>query len=291
MAKKPNAQRVAWQEAARERIRFVVEKKFEGSQTELANALGVARSLISIVLRSVQPPTRNLMARLGTIPGINPRWAATGEGDAFGPDAHGTLPVSVGILPGWPERYPELLTGERCPVADAYSQQSRYWNRVDATCPALNAGLALLAGDMLLMDANSALWLDRLEQCVGRLFGVRVRRDAQMSYVLGLLVRDQLGLLFDLFGEIVRQAATRAAPSPEVHAKNKWTPRRRVTRCTPVNDEDQPESETTGVAKTSPEVQAPSPSEVPYLHSGNVVKPSDFTIDDIVAIRVGMYRT
>src|SRR5438094_326832 len=100
MAKRKCPHLAAWQAAARERLRLVLEQKFHGKQNPLANALGVSHTLVSLVLRSVQPPTRNLMARLGTIEGVNPRWADTGEGEPFLPDVRGTLPVSNVLLPG-----------------------------------------------------------------------------------------------------------------------------------------------------------------------------------------------
>src|SRR5215207_8240258 len=94
MGKKPTPEQVEWQKAARERLVLVLERLYDGNQSRLAHALGVTQALVNIVVRKVQPPTRNLIARLGTIERVNRLWAETGEGEPFLPDVRGTLPVS-----------------------------------------------------------------------------------------------------------------------------------------------------------------------------------------------------
>ncbi|MCE9560457.1 MAG: hypothetical protein K8U57_00230 [Planctomycetes bacterium] len=165
----------------------MLDEKYEGNQSQLAAALGVTRALISIVLREVQPPTKNLMARIGSIPGINPRWAADGEGDQFKPDTTGTLPVSSVVLPGPPTTCPHLLTGARHLLPDSLYQVTRYWLELPVSSPLIGiAEWKLAAGDLLLTE-TSLEWTHRLDLILGKLCGVRLRRNPLNPVEIGRL--------------------------------------------------------------------------------------------------------
>ena len=155
MGKRPTPQQVRWQESARERLRLVLERKFDSNQTRLANAMGVSHTLVNLVVRAGQPPTRHLMARVGTIEGVNPRWADTGDGEAFIADTRGTLPVSGVLLPGPPAEHPHLMTGERFAVAPAFDRASCYYCRLPQGHPATTVDpWRLLPGDLLLLETS-----------------------------------------------------------------------------------------------------------------------------------------
>jgi hypothetical protein len=158
MAKRKNPHLAAWQEGSRERLRLVLERKYHGRQSLLANALGVSHTLVSFVLRSVQPPTRNLMARLGAIEGVNPRWADTGEGEPFVAQVGGTLPVSDVLLPGPPAEHAALMTGERFAVPSVFDRPSCYYWRLPSGHPALAVGgWRLSPNDLLLLETSRAV--------------------------------------------------------------------------------------------------------------------------------------
>jgi len=153
MGKKPTPEQVEWQKAARERLVLVLDRLFDGNQTRLARALGVTQALVNIVVREVQPPTRNLIARLGAVERVNPHWAATGEGEPFLPDTRGTLPVSEVPLPGPPADHAALMTRERYAVIPAFERQSCYMWRLPAGHPATAVDAwRLLPGDLLLLE-------------------------------------------------------------------------------------------------------------------------------------------
>jgi hypothetical protein len=158
MGQKPNPQQVKWQMAARKRLILVLHRLFDGNQSRLARALGVTQALVNIVVREVQPPTRNLMARLGAIPRVNPRWADTGEGEPILPDYRGTLPVSDVLLPGPPADQAALRIGERFAVAPVYDRNSCYFWRLPARHPAAAVDAwRLLPGDLLLLETSRAV--------------------------------------------------------------------------------------------------------------------------------------
>jgi hypothetical protein len=155
MGKKPTPEHVEWQRAARERLVLVLDRLYGGNQSSLARALGVTQALVSIVVREVQPPTRNLMARLGALERVNPRWVETGEGEPLLPDVRGTLPVSDVLLPGPPAEHAALMTGERFAVASAFDRPSCYFWRLTAGHPGLAVDeWRLRQGDLLLMDTS-----------------------------------------------------------------------------------------------------------------------------------------
>ncbi|QDU21801.1 hypothetical protein [Urbifossiella limnaea] len=158
MGKKPTPEQVEWQKVARGRLVLVLDRLFDGNQTRLARALGVTQALVNIVVREVQPPTRNLIARLGAVERVNPHWAATGEGEPFLPDTHGTLPVSEVPLPGPPADHAALMTRKRFAVAAAFDRPSCYMWRLPAGHPATAVDAwRLLPGDLLLLETSLAV--------------------------------------------------------------------------------------------------------------------------------------
>ncbi|MCE9567114.1 MAG: hypothetical protein K8U57_34355 [Planctomycetes bacterium] len=199
MGKKPTPEEVAWQEAARERLRVVLERKFGSNQSRLATALGVTQALVNIVIRSVQPPTRNLMAKLGAIEGVNPHWAHTGVGVPFGPDTHGTLPISDVLLPGPPANHISLMTGERIAVAPAFDRPTCYCWRFQAGHPALAVGdWALLPGDLALLDSSPDV-VSRPSAWTGKHCVIHGRCLRQSEPVYGVIATDAKGRV--VFGD------------------------------------------------------------------------------------------
>jgi transcriptional regulator with XRE-family HTH domain len=192
-------------EELRQRVEWVLNHLFSGRQRRLADALGMSQSLISRVVNGQQGAGADLLTALARLPGVNPTWVAEGVGEPLLPPTKGTLPVAMGVLPGWPERYPELLTGDRHPVAEAYERPSRYYLPVVAgSLLCSRSDLALLPGDLLLFDANRELWANNLPNCKGRLFGARRRRGASSSYEVGRLGGDERALVLDFFDRIAR---------------------------------------------------------------------------------------
>jgi len=197
---KPTRQQVEWQREARERLLLVLEQSFHGHQTRLAAALGVTPALVSTIVRSVQPPTRNLMTRLGTVEGVNPNWAMTGEGEPWGADTRGTLPVATALLPGSPLRYPHLLSGQRHPVARDFERATRYWLSLTESSPLLcTPALNMLPGDLLLLETCDE-WTRRPDLTDGRTCGVQFATEFGTHYRLGVVTSSARGPSVRLFG-------------------------------------------------------------------------------------------
>jgi hypothetical protein len=200
-------------EAVRTRVKWVLDNLYHGKQRRMASAMQMSQPLISRIVHGRQGAGPEFLAAMARLPGLNPDWVQNGTGEPLLPPTKGTLPVCVCVLPGWPDRYPELHTGQRHPVADAFCRDSRYWLVLRETCPLLKkASLALLAGDLALLDADDASWLGQLHALVGRIIGVQLQRGSVPSYELGCLMRDPTGYVVDLGEEVARMVE----PTPEL---------------------------------------------------------------------------
>jgi transcriptional regulator with XRE-family HTH domain len=270
--------------AIRLRVQWVLDHVFGGKQRRMAAALGVSQSLISRVVHGQQGAGPDLLAALAAVPGVNPAWANEGADEPLLPPTKGTLPIALGILPGWPARYPERLTGQRHPVADVLDRPSRYWVAVETGSALLRKSeLALVPGDLILCDANREVWVDALAQSVGRLFGVRLERTGNISYEIGQLARDESGLFLDLFGHTARLKRPETPPTPTSRrdAQEKFheqfqRPRRVVHRLRPRSAQEPAIS--TAESAEAPQIGEPTPQ----TFSGS--------IEDVVAMRVYTVR-
>jgi transcriptional regulator with XRE-family HTH domain len=265
------------QEAFRERLQWILDHLFKRNQRALARALGISQSLLSRVLRGLQGGGPHLIAAVAGLPGLNPEWVHDGTGEALAPEqqADDSAPVTNRVLPGAPQDHANQLTGERHPLAPAFFRPTRYFCRLPREATLLTdtdgpgRSLALLAGDLLLLDANPALWTGNLFGCLGGVFGVRIDRLGGWSYEIGMLTRNEKGLCLNLFPEVVQLRL----PRPE---RDETTPatsgrgKRRVLNLS------------AGVrAKLRGEEQETSPASP---------KPLQCELDDLVAIRVYTVR-
>jgi len=187
------------------RVKLLLENLWAGHQGKMAADLGVTQGLISKIIRQVQGPGRKLLVKLASQPGVNREWVIRGEGQPFLSPTKGSLPIAMGVLPGSPEHHPALLTGQRHPVADAFERPSRYWITVQPSCPLLLlTDLALLPGDLLLLESNSETWVGQFTRLVGKVFGVAFRRRTEVVYALGRLERGKQGFMFAWGSRIAR---------------------------------------------------------------------------------------
>jgi hypothetical protein len=212
MGKKPTPEQVKWQKAARERLVLVLERLFDGNQSRLARALGVTQALVNIVVRKVQPPTRNLMTRLGGVERVNRLWAETGEGEPLLPDVRCTLPVSDVLLPGPLADNTALMTGERVAVASAYDRPTCYFWRLSSDHPAVAvARWRLTPGDLLLLETEGAVVSDT-EEITGKKVVIDGKRLGRIEPVYGEITRDEKSRL--VFGDDKPRLRFDRDPSP-----------------------------------------------------------------------------
>jgi hypothetical protein len=265
----------------------LLDQHWFGNQNRMAGELGVTQGLISKIIKGRQGAGREFLEKLAGQPGINREWVLTGAGQPFPMPTKGTLPIAVGILPGWPDRHPEKMTGQRHPVADALEKPSRYWLQVDAGSPLLRVPeLAFLVGDLLMFDADSTLWVSNLESCVGRLFGVRLEIEGRESFQIGRMAKDRGEIVLDLFDSVARLVKPIVFVEPR-GSNYRQRPKRHV-RLEREDAEHSPEKET-HVPASSPETTASATQPQP------IDRPSQppnmtFGVEDLVAMRVYAVR-
>ena len=143
-------------EAIRERIQWLLETLFGGSQAAMARAAGVSPSLVSRVVSRGLMPGAQLVAGLASHPAINRQWLVEGTGPPLTQAEESVgdplLPVSETLLHDSPHRCAGMFVGAR-PTARLYYAISRYWYLVSdpATTPRM---LNCESGDLLLVDTN-----------------------------------------------------------------------------------------------------------------------------------------
>jgi transcriptional regulator with XRE-family HTH domain len=292
MSRRKSGEVLGQRQAAAARARLVLDQLYGGNQSRLARDVGVSQSLISKVARGERTPGRKLLEALARLPGVRPEWALRGEGAPFAPTTRGTLPVALGVLPGWPERFPERLTGQRHPIAEALERASRYWMAVPAGSPLTAvACLALLPGDLILFDANPDVWESNLEQLQGRLFGVKLHRGAGCSYEVGRLTRDEAGPLLDLFGAKARLAEPPTTPPPAPREDSQPRPGRAKRRVFSLRHPGQKDDTAAGTEAPQADRRA---GEQPAQEGFDVVIGSppyaSCLSSDLVAVQVYMVR-
>lgn len=197
------------------KVGFLLEHRWGGNQRRMSKDLGVSQGLVSKIVRGLQAPGKQFLERLARQPGINPNWLLQGTGSPFPLPNDGTLPIAFAVLPGPPLDFPHLLTEQRHPVARPLDRPTRYWMQIQSTTPTLNdSSLCLLAGDLVLMETDSA-WTNRLDFVVGRLCGIRfsLATDASPHFLFGKVWSDSKGVLASDSNTILR-LDTGSAPEP-----------------------------------------------------------------------------
>lgn len=271
-------------EATRDRVKFLLDYHWAGSQRQMARDVGVSQGLISKIVNGQQGAGSHFLAALARQQGVNAEWLLRGEGPPLSLPPKGARPISLGILPGSPLDHVQLLVGQHHPVAETLDRESRYWLELQSSLPLLrDVNLRLLPGDMLLMETDPA-WTARLDFVEGRICGVRLYAGTpESTFVLGKVYRDSLGLVFDAVDWVIRQAGTAlpmspapsVAPTPKASATPRTRPFRRKIRM--LDDE---EKKASGRFKADEQLSRQPLGD----------QPDTFNLQDIVGVCVYLAR-
>ena len=200
----------------RERVKYLLAHLWRGRQREMARSVGVTQGLLSKVVNGQQAPGPRLLTALAAHPDVNGEWLRTGAGQPLYLPEEGSLPVSYGLLPGPPLRYPHLLSGARHPVARVHDRETRYWLLLGPTSPLVREpGLRLASGDLLLFEADAG-WTRQPNLTHGRLCGVRFPGHLEPCYEVGVVTWSPQGAGVRLFGG----AFVPAPPPPPKRTKS-----------------------------------------------------------------------
>jgi hypothetical protein len=294
-------------QTVRDRVVFLLRYRWSNNQTKMAGDLGVTQSLVSKIVNGDQRPGSRFIAALARQPGISAKWLLEGGDPPTHFFATGTLPVSRAILPGPPIDYPELVTGERFPVASAFDRPSRYWLSIQTGSPLLQVDSArLLIGDLLLVE-TVVEWTRNLELLLGRICCVRqFANRTEPCLVMGIVSRDADGEFLAGLDFVARLVTpTPESPSPPVIGAS---PINRLVKRTRTLREVDVEGRPPSTKPTGPKVPAtlgqdndsgqtlkaekPTPDEPALAESSHtpVSDKATFTLQDVVGTCVYIAR-
>lgn len=145
-----------------ERVDWVLKKVWGGSQTRMAEEIGVSQSAISNVVTGRQEPGRKFLASVAGNSLINSTWIITGQGDplvTLGSEAgRRAAYVARQLFEGRPDEHGDCL-GHMLEVPLPFYRPSRYWLQVDGTSPLIEAEqLRIAVGDIILFEPDPTGW-------------------------------------------------------------------------------------------------------------------------------------
>lgn len=147
------------------RIGWLMEKLWGGSQTKMAEDLGLSQGTIANVLSGRRKPGRALLATVAAHPLVNEDWLREGTGrplvlEATDAAGQSTLPIAKTIFPGMPDDHPDCLQDVCYAVPRHLYRRSRYWMSIDDPSHpfAKEPTLAIQAGDRVLMEPDQGNW-------------------------------------------------------------------------------------------------------------------------------------
>ena len=147
-----------------ERVAWLLDKIWLGSQVRMAKETGISQGAISNVVRGKRPPGRSFLTAIARHPLVNIDWLLTGDGEPLLPSKGGELmlPIVRQILPGSPANFQNLWSGEYTPATEADFGETRYWFFV----PSDDKPLGLHAGDLLLLETDR-FWIEKPDMLLG----------------------------------------------------------------------------------------------------------------------------
>lgn len=143
-----------WETSAA-RVKWLVQKRFDGNRSAFAQATAVSHTAINKVVKG-QEPGRKLLQAIASHLGVNEAWLLTGRGQPFAKSKPNTrVPITQTLLDGVPGEHPELLTGESIDDGGSLFTSTQYWLCLTSTTPIVrDPSHGFRAGDMLLMETN-----------------------------------------------------------------------------------------------------------------------------------------
>ena len=149
--------------AAGKRVGYLLRTRYACNRSAMAEELRVAHTTIGRVVSGERPPGRQLLAAIAGLPGVNPAWLLSGQGEPFlksaSSQAGWLLPIAKRFLPGSPLDHASLLSKEFFPVAGTFYRPSRYWHEIQPAAPIVrDGGQGVLRDDLLLFETDRS-WM------------------------------------------------------------------------------------------------------------------------------------
>lgn len=138
------------------RVRWLLTEIWRGNCSMMARDINMSHAAIGRVVRGERPPGRELLTAIANQPKVNATWLLTGEGEPLVAE-QAQLPVARTLLPGPPDNWSDLLSGEHFPMAVSFALPSRYLYEVPAGHPIVHHGPKVESHDLLLLETDRTL--------------------------------------------------------------------------------------------------------------------------------------
>jgi len=180
--------------SAGQRLIWAVETLWQGNRSAAARDLKISHGLLWAIAAGKRSPGRRVVTAIAADGRINVDWVSSGVGQPLLSKSETlnpcTVPVALRLLPGPPKENAGALSTSLREVAASDFAASRYCCLLgDDLRPELYQD-GLRAGDVLLLDADSALWFRNSDFLRDRWCAVRVRTDALTRIELAKLGRQ-----------------------------------------------------------------------------------------------------
>ena len=144
---------------APERIKWLVETRFNGNRSAMAKAIGFSHAIVGRVVAGAQPGRRLLEAVAKQLH-VNAAWLERGEGQPFPHDQveeNRGIPMTNVLLPGPPSAHQDMITGGWVTVPEIVASPSVYWLALQSTqSVVMKPSSGFRTGDHLLMETDPA---------------------------------------------------------------------------------------------------------------------------------------
>jgi transcriptional regulator with XRE-family HTH domain len=146
------------------RLNTLVEKRFEGSQSELARALGLTPGAISRACRAQNAPSFSLLSRLAKLPGVSVQNLLSGVGDEPKHEPSVSLPLVRRPLTANANLDDQERFRVLPPDWRALATETRYVIELQGARKTMD----LVQGDLMLVETAKGAWLGREELWIGK---------------------------------------------------------------------------------------------------------------------------
>jgi transcriptional regulator with XRE-family HTH domain len=148
-----------------QRVSEVLESLFGGSETEMAERIGVSQSTVSRIVNGQRNPGPKVLRAIATLPGVSPDWVLRGKGeppriDALRDPGRCQLPLVSNLELVCRKLTESLWQGPWYLVSPEHYSETRVLFRVprDGDCVRRSAG-RLKPGDRVVFETNRDLWI------------------------------------------------------------------------------------------------------------------------------------
>jgi len=139
-----------------DRVLQLLADVWGNNQRRMAEEIGCSQAAISNIVTGKFLPGKRLLSLIAAHRDVNEEWLMQGKGSPRRQQVKSPeLPISQQPLPGPPDQYPQMLTGETYRIPHEDYSPKRYWLELLPTDPAVaHRSQKMSEGDLILIDTD-----------------------------------------------------------------------------------------------------------------------------------------